>query len=138
MAALSLIFDGHRDTMLRKGHACAPLVCVSGQISIACSLLLRSFGERGVEVRYHGDFDWGGLEIGNAVMRLGGRPWRFGSRDYREAVVAAGADGLRGRPVTATWDHELSVVMRETGMSIVEEAVLDDLRADLAVGPAHR
>jgi uncharacterized protein (TIGR02679 family) len=125
-------------TAERLGAACAPLVCVSGQMSIACSLLLRSFGERGVEVRYHGDFDWGGLEIGNAVMRLGGRPWRFGSRDYRDAVVAAGADGLRGRPVTATWDHELSVVMREMGMSIVEEAVLDDLRADLAVGPVHR
>jgi hypothetical protein len=46
-------------------------------------------------------------------------------------VVAAGADGLRGRPVTATWDPALSATMREMGMAVVEEAVLDDLRADL-------
>ncbi|MEA2616108.1 MAG: hypothetical protein QOE72_1891 [Chloroflexota bacterium] len=118
-------------TAERLGAACSPLVCVSGQMSIACRLLLGSLVGQGVEVRYHGDFDWGGLEIGNAVMRLGARPWRFGSQDYRDAVVAAGADGLRGRPVTATWDPALSATMREMGMAVVEEAVLDDLRADL-------
>jgi uncharacterized protein (TIGR02679 family) len=122
-------------TAERLGAACAPLVCVSGQMSIACRLLLRSLGEQGVEVRYHGDFDWGGLEIGNAVMRLGGLPWRYSSRDYRD-YAAAGIDGLRGRPVTATWDHALSAAMREMGMSVVEEAVLDDLCADLAIGVA--
>ncbi|HEY0410383.1 MAG TPA: DUF2399 domain-containing protein [Candidatus Dormibacteraeota bacterium] len=125
-------------TAERLGAACSPLVYVSGQMSIACRLLLGSLVGQGVEVRYHGDFDWGGVEIGNAVMRLGGRPWRFGSQDYRDAVVAAGADGLRGRPVTATWDQALSAAMREMGMSVVEEAVLDDLRADLAAGPVHR
>jgi hypothetical protein len=38
-------------------------------------------------------------------------------------------------PVTATWDQALSRVMQDMGMSVVEEAVLDDLRADLDVSP---
>jgi hypothetical protein len=38
-------------------------------------------------------------------------------------------------PVTATWDQALSGVMQDMGMSVVEEAVLDDLRADLDVSP---
>jgi hypothetical protein len=37
----------------------------------------------GGRLRYHGDFDWAGLAIGNFVMReFGAEPWRFKTTDY--------------------------------------------------------
>jgi hypothetical protein len=40
--------------------------------------------------------------------------------------------GLRGRPVTTTWDPRLIEAMLEVGVKVEEERVLGDLLADLA------
>ena len=49
--------------------------------------LLRMLAEAGCELRYHGDFDWGGIRIGNVIFgRLRARPWRFDTADYRAAA----------------------------------------------------
>jgi hypothetical protein len=79
--------------------ALEPKVCISGQMSIAARQLLMSLIDAGVEVAYHGDFDWGGLEIGNQVIRLGAVPWRYGTADYLAAVRADVSGELQGRCV---------------------------------------
>ena len=64
----------------RLGAACAPLACTDGMPSAAQQTLLAQLAAAGARLRYHGDFDWPGLVIGNFVMReFGAEPWRFGS-----------------------------------------------------------
>jgi uncharacterized protein (TIGR02679 family) len=67
----------------RLGTAAQLLVCVGGQPGAAAMTLLRNLAEQGAQLRYHGDFDWGGLRIGNVVFgRLPVVPWRFDSAAY--------------------------------------------------------
>jgi uncharacterized protein (TIGR02679 family) len=113
------------------GAGCPPLVCTSGQPGAAVLHLLRQLTSAGAALRYHGDFDWGGLRIGNVVFaRVPATPWRFRAADYR-AAAHHGQD-LLGTPVVAAWDDHLGAVMRETGVAVEEEHVIDDLLTDLA------
>jgi uncharacterized protein (TIGR02679 family) len=113
------------------GPQCPPLVCTSGQPGAAVLHLLRQLTAAGAAVRYHGDFDWGGLRIGNVVFaRLPAVPWRFRAADYQ--VAAHRGQDLTGTPAVAAWDGDLAAVMRQTGVAIEEEHVIDDLLTDLA------
>lgn len=112
------------------GPACPPLVCVEGQPSSAGQALLASLAGVGAALAYHGDFDWAGLRIGNLLVeQLGARPWRFTAADYR---AAPGGPPLSGSPVEAAWDVALAGTLRDRGVAVHEEQVLDDLLADLA------
>ncbi|WP_234436293.1 TIGR02679 family protein [Streptomyces sp. NRRL S-813] len=115
------------------GTACPPLVCLQGQPSAAALTLLRHLHTRKTRLRYHGDFDWGGLRIASALLRrVPWRPWRYTAADYRSAVAAASlAPSLTGTPTTAAWDPDLPAALTELGVRIEEETVLDDLLADL-------
>lgn len=113
------------------GARCASLVCTSGQPGAAAMLLLRLLVDAGAQLRYHGDFDWGGLRIGNVLFdRLPVRPWRFATPDYRTAKVRGRR--LGGTPVPARWDGSLAEAMSGRGTAVEEEQVVDDLLADLA------
>lgn len=115
----------------RLGSACAPVVCTHGQPGTAVTHLLRLLAAAGAELRYHGDFDWGGIRIGNVVFdRVPATPWRFTAADYRAAVDRGRA--LNGTPVPARWDPELTEAMRTERTAVEEEHVLADLLADLA------
>ncbi|MGH3488518.1 MAG: TIGR02679 family protein [Actinopolymorphaceae bacterium] len=127
----------------RLGVASRPLVCTNGQPSAAVMHLLRMLVAAGADLRYHGDFDWGGIRIGNVMFaRLPVRPWRFDAAAYR-AVADVDPSGesahasvhpwraLSGTPVTPTWDAELGGVMARLRASVEEEVVLDDLLGDL-------
>jgi len=112
------------------GARSGPLVCIEGQIKTAARFLLYQLAAAGASLVYHGDFDWGGIRIGNVVIsQCGARPWRFSSADY--SSIPAGAP-LRGRPVAACWDPELEAVMVASGRSIHEERTLTSLMGDLA------
>lgn len=65
-----------------------PLLCLLGNPSAAGTLLVRRLVADGVDVRYHGDFDWPGMAIAGRVLALGARPWRLGAGDYRAALPA--------------------------------------------------
>lgn len=121
------------------GQGCPPLVCASGQPTVAVLRLLRSLVPLARSVRYHGDFDWDGLRVANRlIQRLGVQPWRFRADDYR-AAIDAGRGGVtlrRNREVEATWDPALGATMRSTGVAVEEEAVLDDLLTDLKADSA--
>ncbi|MBB4934756.1 uncharacterized protein (TIGR02679 family) [Lipingzhangella halophila] len=115
------------------GAGCLPLVCTQGQPGTAVLTLLRQLGAAGAELRYHGDFDWGGVRIANTLLRrVPWRPWRYSAADYRAAVRAAPGTPLMGTPLTAAWDATLTEAMNEVGTRVEEEAVLNDLLGDLS------
>jgi uncharacterized protein (TIGR02679 family) len=119
----------------RWGVRCAPLLCTDGMPAAAQRCLLAQLTAAGASLRYHGDFDWPGLRIGNVLMRVhGARPWRFGAADYQAALShAAHADyRLAGAPVAAVWDAVLAPAMQAQGLALAEEALAATLLPDLA------
>jgi uncharacterized protein (TIGR02679 family) len=123
------------DAAARLGAACPPLVCVEGWPSVATSRLLAALHAGGAALRYHGDFDWQGLQIATEVFRVGARPWRFGVMDYAAALSTAHpqlpALGAPPPLVAAGWDPDLVPAMTAAGLSVEEEHVLDVLISDL-------
>ena len=111
------------------GAGCPPIVCTNGQPRAAAMVLLRSLAAGGVRLRHHGDFDWGGLTIGNLLhRRLPVEPWRFDREAYLQAVAAhPRAAPLIGSPTSASWDPGLEQAMREAGRRIEEELVAAEL-----------
>lgn len=114
--------------------ACAPLVCTDGMPAAAQRALLHQLREAGAVLRYHGDFDWPGIAIGNLVIRqFGATPWRFGTSDYHAGAAGiADARTLGDASVSAQWDPMLSEAMRAAGWAIDEEAVATELLRDLS------
>ncbi|MER8481359.1 TIGR02679 family protein [Mesorhizobium sp. M1322] len=118
----------------RWGIGCAPLVCTDGMPAAAQRCLLAQLALADARLRYHGDFDWPGLRIGNQVMREhGAEPWRFGAADYIAAVRTAPglAHPLGGKVAEASWDAALAPAMRQHGVAIAEEAMAASLLPDL-------
>ena len=123
------------------GH-CPAIVCTMGQPAVVVTAALDRLAAAGVELRYHGDFDWPGIAIANLLVATHGcRPWRFGAGDYVEALARfaptiAELAPLGPTPTEASWDPALSDEMARAGRAVHEELVLDDLLADL--GKASR
>jgi len=117
----------------RVGAECLPLVCTSGQPGAATMLLLRALVAAGAQLAHHGDFDWGGVRIGNVLhARLPLVPWQFDTEAYiRAADSVTSPQPLIGVPVPASWDPRLGETMRRVGRRIEEELVLEELLADL-------
>lgn len=119
----------------RLGGRCPPLVCSEGMPAAAQQVLVRQLRESGARLHYHGDFDWAGIRIGNIVIgRHGAAPWRFTAGHYRDARGRA----LKGPPVIAAWDSELTARMTEVGRALEEETVLEALLADLEAASDQR
>lgn len=111
------------------GASARPLLCTEGRPSTAFQQIAAAVDG---ELRYHGDFDWPGIAIADAVMsRHRGRPWRMGAPDY---LAAARPDSvpLVGPPRPTPWDPALADAMTATAKAVYEESVLDTLIADLA------
>lgn len=116
----------------RLGPRCAPLVCTFGQPRVAVLHLLRMLTAQDATVRFHCDFDWGGLRIGAVLFdRFPVVPWRFDAEHYRAAVGALSGRPLTGNPAIARWDTDLAPAMVQAGVRIEEELLLDDLIRDL-------
>jgi uncharacterized protein (TIGR02679 family) len=117
---------------LRAGSP--PIVCTNGQPRAAAMVLLRSLAAAGVRLRHHGDFDWGGLTIGNVLhRRLPVEPWEFDRGAYLRAVAThPHAAPLTGTPTEASWDSGLANAMREAGRRIEEELVASVLLETLS------
>jgi uncharacterized protein (TIGR02679 family) len=118
----------------RLGSECAALVCTGGQPGAAAMHLLRALANAGARLLHHGDFDWGGVRIGNVLhTRLPVAPWRFGAEQYMQAAAfAPSSQALSGAPVEASWDPDLAAAMRRVGRRIEEELVVEGLLTDLA------
>jgi uncharacterized protein (TIGR02679 family) len=136
--AAARIFACENPAVLRRacaelGPACPPLLCAEGQPATAFHKLARIAVAAGGELAYHGDFDWPGVAITTRVIdRHGARPWRMTARDYLSGVKASGTTvALKGEAVPTPWEPELGEAMRVAGRAIYEEAVADQLLADL-------
>jgi hypothetical protein len=92
-------------------------------------LLLRSLVAAGAALLHHGDFDWGGVRIGNVLhRRLPIVAWQFDRDAYLRAVAACrNTSALAGDPVVASWDPQPGEAMRRQGRRIEEELLADDL-----------
>lgn len=118
----------------RLGTSCGPLVCTEGMPAAAQRVLLTQLAQAGASLKYHGDFDWAGLQIANHVIRTyGARAWRFGRDEYTIAVKdAPHVSRDLGEPaVVASWDATLTASMEFHGLAIPEEAVVAALLIDL-------
>jgi uncharacterized protein (TIGR02679 family) len=118
----------------KLGARCAPLVCTEGMPGAAQRTLLRQLAQAGACLRYHGDFDWPGVRIGNHVIgQYGAVAWRFGTQDYLAAIQSAERPGghLEGRASAALWDELLAPAMQMHQQAIPEERVADWLLEDL-------
>lgn len=108
-----------------------PLICLSGVPTSAGLRLIDALRAGGAEVRYHGDFDWEGVRIANALIERGVRPWRFATEDYIEAIARTPVlQRLAGVRQQARWDGRLADVMEAADATIYEEQVLDALLAE--------
>jgi uncharacterized protein (TIGR02679 family) len=107
------------------------VVCTNGNPNLVVMDVLQALQRAGAQLRYHGDFDWGGLTIANRVVAaVGASPWLMTAADYRQ-VVERGSLPLRGRAVEACWDPDLTTTMTGYGVAVHEEAVLPELLAAL-------
>ncbi len=116
------------------GEQCAPLVCTEGMPAAAQRTLLTQLVQAGACLKYHGDFDWPGVQIGNHVMRTwDAQPWRFAAPDYEAAAASAPHErrDLADVCVVASWDAALAPAMQRHGLTIAEEAVAASLLEDL-------
>ncbi|HEY5195754.1 MAG TPA: DUF2399 domain-containing protein [Solirubrobacteraceae bacterium] len=114
------------------GRTCLPLVCTRGWPSAAVSTLLGQLRAAGARLHHHGDFDWDGLAIHQALVRDAGvRPWRYDAAAYQQAVGRSQAAlrplNTRRRTVTGL----LADALASTGCMVPEELVLAELLADL-------
>ncbi|CAN7431091.1 TIGR02679 family protein [Variovorax sp. LjRoot84] len=118
----------------RLGVRCAALVCTDGMPAAAQRTLLTQLAQAGARLRYHGDFDWPGVQIANHVMcTWGAHPWRFGALDYEAATASASHTrrDLADAYIIASWDAALAPAMQRHGLAIAEEAVAAPLLGDL-------
>lgn len=117
----------------RMGASCAPLVCTSGQLRAATRVLCRSLAHAGARLRVRADFDVAGLHIAAKTLALPhATPWRMDVETYRSATAGP---PLRSPAADAPWDPPLGAAMRERGVAVHEEVLLDELLADLAESP---
>ena len=114
------------------GTACRSLVCTGGWPSAAASALLGQLRSRGATLRHHGDFDWDGLAIHQALVRDAGVvPWRYDAGAYDRAVADSGVPLRPLTPRRRAVGGTLADALARGGCLVPEELVLDGLLADL-------
>jgi uncharacterized protein (TIGR02679 family) len=117
----------------------AAVVCTMGNPTTVTLALLDTITASGqVRLAYHGDFDWPGIAIADRILRRypAARPWQFNASHYRDAVEQARQrrtphQPLAGRATPTPWDPALAEAMCELGVSIHEEALIENLLRDL-------
>ncbi|MEO7131621.1 MAG: DUF2399 domain-containing protein [Dermatophilaceae bacterium] len=115
------------------------VVCTMGRPNLVVRAVLDLVTQSQAVLRYHGDFDWPGIEMANVCRReFGAQPWLMSVGDYTEGH---GSQPLKGAVVEAEWDPELAPAMRSRGVAVHEEARLDvllqrltELAAPIAAG----
>jgi uncharacterized protein (TIGR02679 family) len=114
------------------GPRCPPLVCTDGIPSIAALDLLAGLGAAGCGVRVRADIDDAGFVVVDQVRAVASAAatWRFDAPTYARSIgldIGAGSVGSD--------EVERIAVLRELysrhGVPLYEEALLDDLLADL-------
>ncbi|KKM11089.1 hypothetical protein SY88_10160 [Clostridiales bacterium PH28_bin88] len=120
-AVLSALLD------MASGRSLPPVICVSGQPSLAAVELLDGLARREVAMYYSGDFDLAGLTIGlNLHERYKDlfRPWFFDSAAYLSAKPGSPIDEKDMRHISALevpWDLHLPTTIVNNGYKVFQE-----------------
>lgn len=122
-----------REVAEKLGPESPPLICTEGRPSTAFHRLAHKITKSGGELRYHGDFDWPGVDMATAMIaRHDAVPWRLTAADYLQAVNRDTPQVmLEGTQRPTSWDPDLGREMARVGKPIFEEVVADLLLADL-------
>lgn len=126
------------------GKVLPPLVCTSGQLSVAAWRLLQSLAEKGAEIWYSGDLDVKGIEIAIGVSKRFGnrfRSWRMGGEEYDSApkgVVLSDQQVAMLQGMAPPWDAELVSRITKRKVAIYQESFWDLLLEDLLQEKEHR
>ncbi|WP_256961699.1 TIGR02679 family protein [Streptomyces sp. NRRL B-24572] len=114
------------------GASSPPLICTEGRPSTAFHRLAQLIVEAGGTLRYHGDFDWPGIDMTNQLRtRYQAEPWRMSTEDYLSAVrTDSDHVQLSGKAQATAWEPELAEAMERESRAVYEEAVADALLAD--------
>lgn len=111
------------EAVAERGTAGPGVVCTMGRPALVVQSVLRLLCDAGARLRYHGDFDWPGIDMANVCQReYGARPWLMTASDY---LSGTGTQPLVGAAIEADWDPELAAAMRGRGVAVHEEAALD-------------
>ncbi|MBQ0866345.1 TIGR02679 family protein [Streptomyces sp. RK75] len=118
------------------GASSPPLMCAEGRPSTAFHRLAQLIVDSGGTLRYHGDFDWPGIDMTNQLRaRYQAVPWHMDAADYVKAVRDnTDQVQLSGKPQDTPWDPELAEVMKRESRAAYEEATTDTLLADWSRG----
>jgi uncharacterized protein (TIGR02679 family) len=125
------------EAAIERRSTCAAL-CTQGQPAVVVVTVVRILGELGM-LRYHGDFDWPGITIANAMIGTHScRPWRMSAVDYEQALsrlapIVGELPVLEGPPVDAVWDPALASAMTRARRIVHEELVIEELLADMSL-----
>jgi uncharacterized protein (TIGR02679 family) len=125
-AVFSAILDSAVD-----GVEIPALICTSGQPSVAALKLLDQLVEAGSIIRYGGDFDLQGLEIGQRLAERYGasfQPWFFDTATYLQApkgvkLTAEQSKKLAGQRVA--WDNKLIETMLQVDKAVYQEVLVE-------------
>jgi uncharacterized protein (TIGR02679 family) len=125
------------EAAIERGSTRAAL-CTQGQPAFVVVAVVRGLRDLGVTLRYHGDFDWPGITIANAMIGLHGCcPWRLSAGDYEEALARLAPifnelPVLDGPRVDALWDPALTAAMARMRRIVHEELIIEDLLDDMS------
>jgi uncharacterized protein (TIGR02679 family) len=115
------------------------LLCTVGTPSRTTLEALERLAAAGWRIAVRGDFDAGGLALVRAVLTAvpHARAWRMTASDYTAALHPTPFEPDVVDPDrlgTTPWDSPLAAAMAETGRPAYEEALLENLLADLRRG----
>lgn len=121
-----------------------PLICTSGQPSVAALRLLDKLTAAGSTIYYSGDFDLAGLQMAVALAQRYGerfRAWRMGAKDYlgvrhADLLKFSGAELVRMRDMHLPWEKgvpaQASLLRALTlrRVKVFQEHLIEQLKED--------
>lgn len=125
-----------KDTIDPNDHP-TPLICTSGQPSVAALTLLDLFAVRGVEIYYSGDLDVKGLEMAITLHRRYPslwHPWGMTTDIIQDILKAneppqtgvyfTGEERTRLQRLTCPWDPQIIDELLDGGRKIYQEMLM--------------
>lgn len=124
--------------LVESEGAWEPIVCTSGQPSVAALRLLDMATSDGAKLHYSGDYDVKGLQMAVSLSRrYPGQfvPWRLDSSTYKNIDLDSGlpfseAETAALAAMEVDWDRRLTHEMLKTKRKVFQEHVIHLLRED--------